>query len=493
MEEWRRKEGLILINKKPPIVARKVRNKYVSYLVRKCKRKSCGKGKHFHLRKLVEARSIVELMKWYKNDVSFGIEFEGNLIDKRGIVTYCRERYHAIESWRSYSHADSTASFEFPSPVFTSLSEALKSCKLQFKAWCKANKPIVPFFRGNYYHPSVGHHIHVGLKSLNLRRADKIWLVKKVINFLPLLYFLSANQPKCDLLSRRMLNSRYCFWQDSYLDGRHYAEISNSPHGTVEFRSFDANFIQVTLLCAKLLKQIVKASLFGLKTSNLPISTYHKLKRDILNDDLKTIEQLRQIWRKLSFIKLKYQFEKELLLIALRYLFNPAKFLEFVKIKSKYELHKQLCLKQNQFLKVVSKLCSSRKREIVERIIEEARSVKTIGDILKLRPVLLDKKLIDFVYNHLSEGGSLEELQNKLKDYEYEERELLKIMRVLRCERLDRINKKLFRLISFNPKLKYASKKLTFRRIFEHPDGAEFIAKILVMRSLLWCIMGLSM
>jgi len=315
--------------------------------------------------------------------ISFGIEFEFDFIDPRGNTrVYPPDRYTHVEGW-DYQR-DPTAGSEIRTPVLTDLNEALTQISLQFNHWITRNNGIAPY-AFNRDGRSLGQHIHIGLPSRHLRPEEKRNIAKAMARVYPFLASLHA-QP---IPSRRGLNPRYAMpmwsynWEMPYRD--HYAEISDSYHGTDEFRLFDANIPQVSLTCVWMMIEIARRHLrnhvdfdreryrndrnqglrFGLRGLDLPY--YLREVRDLaLNPTIPDIPAIREI-----------------LYIASRYYMNPYDVLRLTNANH-YEWFRLMFTYPHRFIDNILEIRNIRNRERLERWKEEASSVENLDQLIGL-------------------------------------------------------------------------------------------------------------
>jgi len=197
--------------------------------------------------------------------VSFGIEFESDMIDDFGNIVSARQYVHEFVQGLRPSGGwgvqdDPSAGVEIRSPIFTSVENAAARIGRFFSSLFDCLESY-SFFSYNRPGRSIGQHIHIGKPRGGLLRLDK----RKIANAIALVYpFLAAIHAN-PLPSVRGLRSLYCYsihqvdFNIPHPD--HYCEISASGHGTVEFRIFDSNIPQASLTCAWIMQKIAEKSL----------------------------------------------------------------------------------------------------------------------------------------------------------------------------------------------------------------------------------------
>jgi hypothetical protein len=320
--------------------------------------------------------------------ISFGIEFEGNCRSKKGIIInpdVINNRYFCIDGWGYQT--DPTATFELRSPVFKDINEAFISIKNMFKEWINYNDGIVPFFKPNKLHKSVGGHIHIGIgkdKKLNKEMAQK--LTDKIIKFLPYLYFINANGTITRHLSCRLIDKPYTLLKEEneISDETRQEFWLNKDHGTIEFRRFDANIPAVQLAIIFLMKSVLESNI---QKTNISMNIFQKIVRDccsyptkynVLLDVRKEFEVLRD----LDISNLPFPV-KQVLVLSFCFLKNPSTFVGTFS----YDFCRNATencgfLEENHF--------KGEKKKIVSLVNKIAKESKTLGDLLNI--IILDKQ-----------------------------------------------------------------------------------------------------
>ena len=127
-------------------------------------------------------------------NISFGVEYEANFLSENlnKITQHTPNRYAHINKW-DYQQ-DGTAGTEIRTPIFTDINQFSQESQEQWQHWMSQNPNVIPQFKCNYYHSSIGHHIHIGLPTRQLQSNEKLAIVRKTLKLMPLLAFISANQ-----------------------------------------------------------------------------------------------------------------------------------------------------------------------------------------------------------------------------------------------------------------------------------------------------------
>lgn len=331
---------------------------------------------HGFLKKVKEGKLIFYMaVEKIFNDFSFGIEFEGNARNFKGIVNYCPEKYHTVGKW-DYQ-MDGTVTFELRSPVWSDINEAFNDIHEEFSSWISANNNIVPFFRPTKYYNSVGGHIHVSLgKRHKLSPDEANSIIAKNVRFLPFLYFINANGVVGKYISRRMIEAPYSTLKFDEKLRTTREEFYLSPHGTVEWRRFDANIPAVQLAIAFLMKNIT------LKASEKPwnADTLQREVRACLKypADLAYLLSIRQRFYEIADISISDlpNSIKEVLALCFVFLKNPSIFVGTFS----YEF----CQKSSLGLFLEGMKLKGEKLKIAKKIAEIINQAKTLGDLLNI-------------------------------------------------------------------------------------------------------------
>lgn len=313
-------------------------------------------------------------------EVTFGIEFEGNLISNKGIVTHAQDKYYHISGWGE--QADPTAEFEHRSPIWRNIQEACESVKAQYSEWSRRNYGLAPFFRGNKYHSRVGGHIHVGYGSNKLE--NPVRLARILAHFLPFTYFIDANGGDRGCLSLRMFRNPY----SNYV---HYIDLSsirnrqeiNLHEGTnLELRMFDANAPPIILACAFLLVEAAR------RADVIPpkMEVEDRQQYLVYPPNYRKLLEARARFRYLTDVDITQLPEglKEVLVLSFCFLINPAKFVGTYS----YEF----CYKSATELKFLDAIKLNRaKKKVAEKIRQIIAQARTLGDLL--RKIVLVKEV----------------------------------------------------------------------------------------------------
>jgi len=309
------------------------------------------------------------------SEVTFGIEFEANFIGPHGVVEYVpNPHWCSIGDW-DYQ-GDPTSGTEIRTPIFKmgNWDAALNATSTFWRDWSRANRDIVPHFRRNKYHPSIGGHIHIGNGEHSNLNTQAGRIITRIHQFMPLLYYINANGGDDGCLSIRMFRRPYSPWLLNVEDIRRYrGEIAISSHGTLEFRAFDANIPAIQFAVAFLLTKLVS------RYFKLPVNGISGAARQILalprRFDL-LLEQ-KKLWAQyfgdVEIADLPMPI-KEVLVLSIVFLFNPA---EFVGTYT-YEFSKKAA-HEGLFLDAIPK--NKAKEAVVKRVKEIAQSARTLGDL----------------------------------------------------------------------------------------------------------------
>lgn len=324
--------------------------------------------------------------------ISFGIEFEFDVINDRGerVTSGLPRRYFCVEGW-GYQN-DPTATVELRSPVFTSVEEAVESISREFTEWCEANTYAFERFAPYSFNEngvSLGQHVHVGLPSRRLSRAEKRAIGTRVARVYPLLTGLHM-QP---IPSYRGLRSTYCsamwFYDYRIPNEDHFCEISDSHNGTVEFRIFDSNIPQTTLTCVTFLREIAKVALRegAIELDDDFKRRYRNDRTNVLRRGLVGInvcEYLREVERQVGDFDLpNVNAIRELLYLASRYCLNAYNVFSLVR-PPKFHYFYKMFTNPSEFLNNLMEFASGRNRNRIERWINEAHRVERLSDLVRI-------------------------------------------------------------------------------------------------------------
>jgi GNAT superfamily N-acetyltransferase len=314
--------------------------------------------------------------------ISFGIEFEYDMLDSRGRA-YTSVDPHPYRTTANWDYqADPTAGCEIRSPVFTDVEQATISMKDQFSYWMEEVRGYVPYMY-NRASRSLGTHIHVGRPNRRLTHREKVNISTCVANVYPFLATLHA-QP---LPSNRGLTSVYCHQlnprYNEIISTDHYAEISDSHIGTVEFRIFDANIPQTTLLCAWIMQRIAQRHLRNNREHDRARYSENRangLRYGLIGLDVP--QQLREIRDSTERTDLPSNTGlRELLYLACRYYMNAYNVKSTLRLGD-FEYFKEMCSNPDQFLNNVLSLVDSGERDRVSTWIAEAERLESIDQLI---------------------------------------------------------------------------------------------------------------
>jgi GNAT superfamily N-acetyltransferase len=334
-------------------------------------------------------------------EISFGIEFEFDYVTRCNhvITTYSGRRPHYIApNWGCQE--DHTAGSELRSPVFLSLQQYISECNNQFSNMINGEE--IPYMC-NEAGRSLGQHMHVGLPSRQLTRAQKFKIAKAILEFYPFFAAIQA-QP---IPSSRGLNTLYARSMTIYnnvISEDHYAEISESHLGTVELRIFDANIPQASLVNAFFITSIAKKALQqrrrdGDNDENFNFYTY-KLERTkalryglIGLDVTNYLKKIRNIVGNIEIPEIN-SLREGLYLIA-RYRINFWGLWKYSQI-NKFDYMKNTLKDCSQYLANLSELVNGEKREKFNRWISEAQQIENLDQLIGVS-IATDRTLVDMI------------------------------------------------------------------------------------------------
>uniref|UniRef100_A0A7J3JQY0 N-acetyltransferase n=1 Tax=Ignisphaera aggregans TaxID=334771 RepID=A0A7J3JQY0_9CREN len=375
--------------------------------------------------------------------LSFGIEFEFDIIKSNGetIHEMFRQGYKVTDSW-SYQE-DMTAGVELRTPVLLNLEEAVESIKQQFRYWCNALRGYAPYA---YNTPlrSLGQHIHLGNPSRGLNRHEKQIIAYSIAKMYPLLAGIHA-QP---IPSRRGLSSNYTrpiYTYNSHLPiFDHYAEISESHHGTVEFRIFDSNIPQVTLTCIYLMKNVVEKML---ETNDVDYSLdmyrYYLDRNNVLRYGLKSIN-LKQYLNYIINIVTNDEIPnipciRELLYLAFKYGKNAFNILSELDV-DKYKYFKKMFTNPSNFVdNIFAIIDMDRLNNSIKSILQDVhQNAERLDSLSKLANLTPNINYMIEIPHHSRELPLRTEVKRKIENYEYS---ILRISDFYETERYDIIDR----------------------------------------------------
>jgi ribosomal protein S18 acetylase RimI-like enzyme len=328
-------------------------------------------------------------------NVSFGIEFEFDVIKSDGskIRHMFEDGYRFIRGWNYQS--DHTAGVELRSPVWTGLDEAIIDIRDQFSYWCDVLNSYAPYAY-NSEGRSLGMHIHIGVPDRGLLRSEKQAIAKACANVYPFLAALQA-QP---IPSHRGLTTTFArpIWRYNWRfpNEDHYCEISDSYHGTVEFRLFDSNIPQVALVNAWFLQKISERVLSDINNGNeLGIRLYREryirdreagLRYGVGALDIR--RYLQYIENLIGDVELpSYPFFREILYLAVKYGLNPYGVLSQSRVNEYYYFKRMFC-NPDKFLENILGLMNvsgnERLYEMLNDAFQNAPSISRVSDLIAL-------------------------------------------------------------------------------------------------------------
>jgi ribosomal protein S18 acetylase RimI-like enzyme len=328
-------------------------------------------------------------------NVSFGIEFEFDVIRRDGskILHTFEEGYRYIGEW-SYQ-CDHTAGVELRSPIWLNIDEAIRDIEDEFRYWCEVLDGYAPY-AFNSRGRSLGMHIHIGLPNRKLEPHEKRAIGKACANVYPFLASLQA-QP---IPSERGLTTTFARpmwrygWRIPYPD--HYAEISSSTHGTVEFRLFDSNIPQIALINSWFLQKIAERMLSDINNGNeLSIRLYRERYMRDRENGLRYGVRALDIRHYLEYVKNllgdvelpSYPFFREILYLAVKYGMNP--YDVFAQLRpNEYQYFKRMFCNPGAYLENVFEIMnisgSERIFEILNDVFQNAASISRLSELIAL-------------------------------------------------------------------------------------------------------------
>jgi len=320
--------------------------------------------------------------------VSFGIEFEFDYLDQnnRRVVFHGAKPLYMASNW-GYQ-PDPTASSELRSPVFTSLDQFIVECNNQFNGMLQSRQQLIPYMcndRGR----SLGQHMHVGKPNLRLSRETKRRLAKAVVGFYPLLASVHA-QP---IPSHRGLTSVYTRSLSYYGDVihyDHYCEISDSHVGTVEFRLFDCNIPQASLVCAWVITEIAKKALRNRNlngTQDIDLRAYDTERTNALRYGLiglNVTDYLRKLKSVLGNIEIpNISAIREALYLMARYRLNFYGVWKYSNVKP-YDYFKAQLSDCSRFLENILTIRDAQHTDKISNWVSEAHSIENLDQLIGL-------------------------------------------------------------------------------------------------------------
>jgi ribosomal protein S18 acetylase RimI-like enzyme len=321
-------------------------------------------------------------------EISFGIEYEFDFISPSGQVftNYSGARFAHVEAWGVQD--DPTAGAEIWTPVFTSVEEAVESHERQWNEWISRNEPIVPYMC-NRTNRSIGVHIHLGLPTRDLEPSEKVKIARAIAIAYPYLMALHA-QP---IPSNRGLTTRYAYpiWRANYHIPiqDHYAEISASHNGTVEFRIFDSNIPQVSLTCVTLMKAIAEKVLedrsgivFKILDNIYRRDRERALRFGVIGLDVVTyLKYIKSVAGNIELPRISSV--REILYLSAKYFMNVWNVKQTLHVKD-YDWFELQLKNPKEFLRNITHVIPPRFRSKVERWMREVQNVNTLEDLIRI-------------------------------------------------------------------------------------------------------------
>ena len=334
--------------------------------------------------------------------ISFGIEFEFDVIERYDQSDYdifdrCFERgYLTVGNWDYQT--DPTAGVELRSPVFTNLENAIEEIKREFSYWIRElpNCSPYPFNRRGR---SLGQHIHLGVPNRRLTSATKRKIAIEIAKIYPYLAALHA-QP---IPSIRGLRSQYCRSIHLYYydipNSDHYCEISDSHHGTIEFRIFDSNVPQVSLTCAWIMKalaeKILRRSVEDLDNnfrSHYPAERSNALQYGPMGINVgRYLSRIKEVLGNVELPNIPAI--REILFISARYGINPYGLLRRVignSLEKQFEYFRLAFTNPDKLADNLLEVCNRRNREFLEDIKARAMEIENLDQLIGIARASLE-------------------------------------------------------------------------------------------------------
>jgi len=320
--------------------------------------------------------------------VSFGIEFEFDYVDQNNqrVVFHGVEPIYLAPNW-DYQ-LDPTASSELRSPVFTSIEQFIDECNNEFSTMVQRRPQLIPYMC-NSQGRSLGQHMHVGKRGLRLTTEVKRRIARSIVDFYPLLASIHA-QP---VPSQRGLTTSYARSLIHYGDVihyDHYCEISDSHVGTVEFRLFDCNIPQASLVCAWLITEIAKKALRNRSQNNFPdidLRAYDLERTNALRYGLiglNVTDYLRKLKSILGNIEIPdIATIREALYLMARYRLNFYGVWKYCNVKP-YDYFKAELTECSRFLENILTINDAQHRDKISNWISEAHSIENLDQLIGL-------------------------------------------------------------------------------------------------------------
>jgi len=318
--------------------------------------------------------------------VSFGVEFEFDFIGRRG-GTHVDPNSRYARTGRWGYQPDQTAGSEIRSPVWTSINEAVNDIKEEFEYWISVNDGIVPYAY-NRAGSRLGQHIHIGKPERELEPIEKRKIAKAIVQVYPFLAGIHM-QP---IPSNRAIAGTYCRSVAGEIDEipvlDHYVEISDSHHGTVEFRIFDSNIPQASLTVAWIMQQIASKTLDSDTTMEVPEEYKRKYSSERSNvlryglPSLNIIQYLQRVKELGNVSELpSVTCVREILYLVSRYGLNPYGVLDYTKANH-YNYFRNMFTNPSEFLSNLLNIRGIEHRDKVTQWKEEAQNVTNIDMLI---------------------------------------------------------------------------------------------------------------
>jgi hypothetical protein len=384
--------------------------------------------------------------------LTFGIEFEMNLVDLNDKVTgeQLTDKVPRLDcNWQV--QRDITTSLELSSPIFRFIREACDSIKMQFYSMSKRGG-IIPYSYNANYHcdeklSMSGQHIHIA-PEMNTEYFDnnyKNLFVKHARLIHPLLLAISA-QP---LPSVRMYSSLFCkslafnrrglptgvgniasaendqslIAEDymPYKRSNHQQEMNYSRHGTVEFRAFDVNIPQCSLVESWILNKICLhsigkyvnhkdiegfdagkyselrdiACMSGL--SGLPITEMLVAMKDMMivkNKDGEELEYADEVYSPIvnnEYVGSVDNFEcdsiRDILFMLARYNLSPSDVYHIVKPVKNVYFRKMFC-NPERYLANMVEIASEEFKPVFAKMLRESKQIETFDNLIEVSRII---------------------------------------------------------------------------------------------------------
>jgi len=313
---------------------------------------------------------------------SFGIEFEFDLINENRFVSHAASFEHRLSLDNWWRSDDRTAAVEICTPPYTSIGEAVENIKEQFNLWFSNFQNVAPY-PVSREGVSLGQHVHLGRPRRRLYTNEKKKIARVIAVMYPWLAALHA-QP---IPSRRGLGSTYIrpIWNYGYEipDPDHYCEISDSSHGTVEFRIFDANIPQVTLTCVWLMQCLATKALR--RDEEINRDRYRADRQNGLQfglAGLNTIQYLTYVRNVCGNLQIPdFDFLREILYLAARYSVNPYQIMDR-HVRDRYNYFKAMFSNPDKYIENLLGLEDVNNVDWLERVKAESHQVRTLDELI---------------------------------------------------------------------------------------------------------------